>query len=71
MDVVLATILSMSEYGIAEVSGEKEKRITGLASKQSSGTVPAPRSQSYSLLSAVGRKVIYNYGLTNTLIRSQ
>ena len=42
MDVVLATILSMSEYGIAEVSGEKEKHITGPASKQSSGTVPAP-----------------------------
>ena len=71
VDVASATTLPMSKYGIAEVSGEKEKRITGLARKQSSGTVPAPRSLPYSLPSAVGKKVIYNFGLTNTLIRLQ
>ena len=44
----------------------EEKRITGLARKQGSGTVPAPHSLPYSLPSAVGRKVIYNFGLTHT-----
>ena len=59
MDAVSATIFSMCEYGVAEVSGEKEKRITErvslylyiadmkgpLRSERSSGALPMQRSR--------------------------